>query len=175
MIHVIRELDASDEPAWLRFVGDIPAGEERFLKEDMTGTGAFRRRTEDRGWLVSVDGDEITGAVAVVPGAGWSSHVAELRLIVGGSRRGRGLGRALACRGLLRAFELACTHVYVEVVAEQTALVAMFKGLGFQPEALLADFVRDADGEPHDLMLLTHHAEDNWSALTRIGIAGAEA
>ena len=111
------------------------------------------------------------GAVAALPGRGWSSHVAELRLIVGAQHRGRGLGRTLARWGLVKALELGCTHVYVEVVAEQQALVTMFRGLGFQPEALLADFVRDGAGQPHDLMLLTHHAEDNWSALAGLGLA----
>jgi RimJ/RimL family protein N-acetyltransferase len=175
MSHTVRALAPTDEAAWLRFAADIPAGEERFLKEDIRDLAILERHTATGCWLVALAGDDIAGAVAALPGTGWSQHVAELRLIVGASHRGAGLGRELARCGLRRALELGCTHVYVEVVAEQTALVGMFAKLGFQPEALLADFVRDGAGDPHDLMILTHHAEDNWSAMAGIGLAEAGA
>jgi GNAT superfamily N-acetyltransferase len=171
---VIRRLQQTDRPAWHRFLTQIPSGEERFLKQDLTDAAEFERWVEHPGWLVAVDGDEIEGAAAALPGTGWSRHVAELRLIVAGPRRGRGLGRALAQRGLLTALELGCSHVYVEVVAAQQALIDMFGKMGFQPEALLADFVRDSDGNPHDLLLLTHRTAENWSALAGLGFADAE-
>jgi RimJ/RimL family protein N-acetyltransferase len=171
----IRRLTAADGPAWAGFVADIPPGDERFFKEDLSDPATFERGTRDPGWLVAVCDDSVAGAVSALPGTGWSSHVAELRLIVGGSHRGHGIGRELARRGLIATLELGCTHVYVEVVAEQAALVAMFSKLGFLPEALLADFVLDGDGEPHDLMLLTHRVTDNWSALAGLGLAEAGA
>lgn len=174
MPQLVRRLNAGDRPAWVRFLADVPPGEERFLKEDVTDPATFERWTHDPGRLVAVVDAEIAGAVAALPGTGWSSHVAELRLIVADAHRGRGLGRELARHGLITALERGCTHIYVEVVAEQAALVAMFRKLGFQPEALLADFVRDGVGEPHDLMLLTHHAADNWSALAGLGLAEAD-
>jgi ribosomal protein S18 acetylase RimI-like enzyme len=167
----VRRVNAGDRPAWARFLADVPAGEERFFKDDVSDPATFTRWLHDPGRLVAVAEADIAGAVAALPGTGWSSHVAELRLIVGGSHRGRGLGRRLARHGLAKALALGCTHVYVEVVAEQAALVAMFRTLGFQPEALLADFVRDGTGETHDLMVLTHNAADNWSALAGLGLA----
>lgn len=170
----VRRPEPGDWPAWLRFVDDVPRGEDRFLKEDLRDRAGFEQWTRDPGWLVAVSGDEVVGAASVVPGQGWSSHVAELRLVVGGSHRGRGIGVELARRGLATALELGCTHVYVEVVAEQEALLSMFKGLGFRPEAILEDFVRDGAGEPHDLMLLTHHAAENWSALSGLGLEEAD-
>lgn len=173
MTLVVRGLEPGDQPAWRRFAADIPPGEERFLKEDLADEACFERWLSEGTWLVAVDGDQIVGAVSALPGHGWSKHVAELRLVVGGSHRGRGTGQELARHGLSRALELGCTHVYVEVVAEQEALISMFRSLGFRPEAVLEDFVRDSAGEPHDLMLLTHHAAENWSALSGIGLAEA--
>ena len=41
----------------------------------------------------------------------------------------------------------------------------MFKSLGFQIEALLAEFVRDGADNGHEPVLLSHLAESNWSAL----------
>lgn len=174
MTMTVRQLEADDRPAWLRFVGDIPQGEERFFKEDLADSTSFERWVQSPCRSVAVEGGAIVGSISALPGQGWSSHVAELRLVVGGSFRGRGLGRQLAQQGLTTALQLECTHVFVEVVAEQEALISMFRSLGFRPEAILEDFVRDAAGVHHDLMLLTHSAADNWSALAGLGLAEGE-
>lgn len=173
MTLVVRGLEPGDRSAWLRFVDDIPTGEERFFKEDLTDEASFQRWLHEGSWVVALDGDDVVGAVSALPGHGWSRHVAELRLVVGGSHRGRGTGQELARHGLTRALELGCTHVYVEVVAEQEGLISMFRSLGFRPEAVLEDFVRDSHGESHDLMLLTHHAAENWATLAGLGLAEA--
>ena len=62
----------------------------------------------------------------------------------------------MACAALVEAHDLQCSQVYVEVVAEQEALIAMFQDMAFEPAALLPDFVRDGAGDFHDLVLLTH-------------------
>ena len=46
----------------------------------------------------------------------------------------------------------------------------MFQDLGFEPEALLSDFVRDGAGEFHDLMLLTHRADEQLSRQQVLGL-----
>jgi RimJ/RimL family protein N-acetyltransferase len=160
------------------FVGQVPEGEQRFLKEDLADIQALLA-----GWMhemraeriFALDGDEIVGSAQALPQVGWSSHVAELRLIVAASHRGRGLGRELARRALIAAIELGCSQVYVEVVAEQEALVAMFQELGFAPEALLRDFVRDSEGESHDLMILTHHVDEQWGHMEALGLGDVSA
>ncbi len=114
---------------------------------------------------------DIVGLAGAFAGSGWSSHVAELRVIVGAGHRRRGVGRTLARAALIEALELDCSQAYVEVVAEQDALVAMFQDLGFEPEALLADFVRDGAGEFHDLMLLTHRADEQLGRQQVLGLA----
>jgi len=59
----------------------------------------------------------------------------------------------------------------VEVVADQSPAVALFQGLGFEPEALLRDHVRDRSGDLRDLMVLAHHVMERWADLATIGIA----
>jgi L-amino acid N-acyltransferase YncA len=80
------------------------------------------------------------------------------------------MGRALARAALIEALELGCSHTYVEVVAEQEGLVEMFQDMGFEPEALLQDFVRDTAGDYHDLMLLTHRADEAWGRSRLVGL-----
>jgi hypothetical protein len=61
--------------------------------------------------------------------------------------------------------------VTVEALAEQQGVIDLFRGLGFVPEALLADQVRDASGETHDLIVLSHPVQGAWS---RLDVVGAE-
>ena len=92
-------------------------------------------------------------------------------MIVDPERRGRGIGRALARHAVLQALELGLTKMVVEVVADQEPTIAMFRSLGFDPEALLKDHVRDAGGELRDLMILAHYAvEESHAAMAAVGI-----
>ena len=120
---------------------------------------------------LAVDDGEVVGYVAVVPLHGWSSHVGEVRVIVDPEHRGRGIGRALARRAVLEALELGLTKMVVEVIADQEPTIAMFRSLGFDPEALLTDHVRDRAGELRDLMILAHSVEEQWSSMVVAGIA----
>ena len=110
--------------------------------------------------------------MAVVPLHGWSSHVGEVRVIVDPDRRGRGIGRALARRAVLEAVELDLRKMVVEVVADQEPTIAMFRSLGFDPEALLTDHVRDQSGALRDLMILAHSVEEQWSSMAVAGHRG---
>ena len=127
-------------------------------------------RSAKRVQLVAVEGGEVIGYVAVVPLHGWSSHVGEVRVIVDPDRRGRGIGRALARHAVLGAVELELRKMVVEVVADQEPTIAMFRSLGFDPEALLTDHVRDQSGALRDLMILAHSVQEQWSSMAVAGI-----
>jgi L-amino acid N-acyltransferase YncA len=168
----IRKVRADDEPAVERFVSRIPQGDRTFFKEDVTGPDVVGFWTR-RGGLttVAVENGEILGYGAVIPLQGWSSHVGEVRVIVDPDQRKRGVGRALARRAVLSALELGLAKMVVEVIADQEPTIALFRSLGFDPEALLEDHVRDHDGELHDLMILAHSVEESWGSMVSTGIA----
>src|SRR3954454_9867217 len=169
-----RPIAAGDESALQRFFARIPEADRTFLKEDVDDPdviAAWARPGLAR--TIAVEDGEVVGSVAVVPLHGWSSHVGELRLIVDPARRGRGVGRALARRAVLEALDLGLQKLVVEVIAAQEPAIAMFRSLGFEPEALLTDHVRDRAGELRDLMVLSHSVEEQWSAMIRSGIADA--
>jgi ribosomal protein S18 acetylase RimI-like enzyme len=119
---------------------------------------------------VAIDSGEVVAYAAVMPGVAWSSHVGELRLIVAPSHRRRGLGHTVARHCLASALEDGLAKVVVEVVADQASTISLFQGLGFVVEALLADHVLDADGNLHDLVVLSHHADDIRSMLATMGL-----
>jgi ribosomal protein S18 acetylase RimI-like enzyme len=168
----IRPLEAGDETAVDLFLDRIPEGDRTFFKEDVSDPAVraawFRPGTAR---LLAVEGDTVVGYVAVVPLAGWSRHVGELRVVVDPARRGLGIGQALTRRAMLEALTLGLTKMVIEVRADHESRIEMFRALGFVPEALLADHVRDHAGGVHDLMMLAHSVEA-WNA--SIEVAGIQ-
>jgi L-amino acid N-acyltransferase YncA len=159
--------------ALLRFFAALPEGDLTFIKEDVTDPSTVRSWTSGEaagGRWVAVEGDEVSGYVAVRPLPGWSDHVGEVRLVVAPSARGSGLGRELTRRALVEAVGSGLSKLVVEIVAEQGAALALFTELGFTGEALLVDHIRDRNGELRDLMVLAHHVGQTWSGMDTVGV-----
>ena len=166
-----RPIEPGDEPALTRFFARIPDSDRTFLKEDIDDpevVAAWARPGAAR--VIAVDDGEVVGSVAIVPLHGWSSHVGEVRLVVDPEHRGRGIGRGLARQAVVEALNLGLAKLMVEVISDQTALIGMFRALGFEPEALLADHVRDRSGEVRDLMVLANNVESQFSSMAVAGI-----
>jgi len=170
----VRPLAPGDAAAFARFADDIPDGERRFVKESLeTSDAGFAAMLAQPGvhrLVAEGPNEEILGLAGVFLGRGWSAHVGELRVLVAADHRREGVGRALATAALVTALQDGCSHAYIEVVAEQDGLVAMFQDLGFEPEALLSDFVRDGEGNFHDLMLMTHRVADQYGRQAVLGL-----
>lgn len=169
----IRPLDGSMAEALQAFFARIPEGDRTFFKEDVMDPDTVTGWTTDSRSrrLVAVDDDGgIIGYVALIPGVAWSSHVAELRLVISPDHRRQGLGRELARHGLLAALDQGLKKVVVEVVADQVGSITMFERLGFEGEALLKDHVCNRDGQLRDLLVLAHAVDGTWSSMAATGI-----
>lgn len=160
-----------------RFFAALPDEDVAFMKEDVRDPEVVRGFVEGDGaarrWVVE-HGGEVVAYAAMRPLVGWSDHVAELRLAVGPSQRRQGLGRRLAQTVLLAALEDGRSKVVVEVVAEQESAASMFRGLGFEGEALPRDHVRDRAGTLRDVLVLAHFADETSSALSTMGAGEQE-
>ena len=168
----IRHLESGDERALRRFFARIPEGDRTFFKEDIDDLEVVARWTTPGDTRsIAVEGDEVLGSVAVARLRGWSSHVGEVRVIVDPAHRGRGIGRALARAAILDALELGLRKLVVEVVAEEDSTIAMFRSLGFDPEALLTNHVRDQAGDLRDLLILAQDVDDSFRAMVTTGLA----
>jgi ribosomal protein S18 acetylase RimI-like enzyme len=168
----IRPIEAGDSPALSSFFERIPESDRTFLKEDVGDPRVLAEWVQpDTGRTLALEGDEVVGALAVVPLVGWSSHVGEVRLVVDPEHRGRGIGRRLARQAVLDAVDLGLGKLVVEVIADQGPLIAMFRGLGFEPEALLTDHVRDRSGQTRDLIVLANSVDEQFAAMSAAGLA----
>jgi L-amino acid N-acyltransferase YncA len=167
----ITQLDPDARAAVERFLARVPEGDRTFFKEDVTDADvldAWTRPGSTR-WLAVEDG-EVIGYAAVIPLQGWSSHVGEVRVVVDAEHRHRGIGGALARHVLRRGLELGLSKFVVEVVAEEEGTVALFRSLGFEPEALLRDHVRDRSGRVRDLLILAHPVGEAYAGLVASGV-----
>jgi ribosomal protein S18 acetylase RimI-like enzyme len=168
----IRPVRPGDDAGLACFLQRIPEADRTFLKEDVTDPEVVVRWSHPGdARSIAIEDGEVAGYVAVVPLHGWSSHVGEVRIVVHPDQRGRGIGRALARRAVLDALELGLAKLVVEVIADQEALIGMFRGLGFEPEALLTDHVRDRSGELRDLMVLANTVEEQFAGIGATGIS----
>jgi hypothetical protein len=66
--------------------------------------------------------------------------------------------------------EAGLAKVTVEILADQQAVAALFRGLGFVGEALLTEQVRDDAGQLHDILVLAHPVQSTWATLTTLGV-----
>ena len=168
----IRPIEAGDSPALSDFFERIPESDRTFLKEDVGDPRVLAEWVQpDTGRTIAVEDGQVVGALAVVPLVGWSSHVGEVRLVVDPDHRGRGIGRRLAHQAVLDAVDMGLGKLVVEVISDQAPLIAMFRGLGFEPEALLTDHVRDRSGQTRDLIVLANSVDEQFAALSAAGVA----
>jgi ribosomal protein S18 acetylase RimI-like enzyme len=170
----LRRFTPDDAEMVTRFLQQLPEGDLTFFKEDVEPETVGRWSANDRvpRWLVVGSDGEPQAMLAIVPGALWSSHVGELRLVVGQDYRRRGLGRRLARYGLAEAVRLGLSKVVVEVVADKDGDINMFTSIGFEPEALLRDHIRDREGTVRDLVLLSHEVAARSASMDVIGLGG---
>ncbi len=168
----LEALEAQHVPALRAFFERVPASDHSSFAEDVFAPGMVESWLQDtRGRRsVALDGDRVVGYVAVLPLVGWSSHVGSLRVVVDPAERGKGLGRQLARHGLVTGLGLGLSKLVVEVVADAEPAIGMFQDIGFEPEALLRDHVRDKAGELRDLVVLAHLVEGTWAGMAAAGL-----
>jgi ribosomal protein S18 acetylase RimI-like enzyme len=157
------------------FFRRVPESDHNSFAEDILAPGIVESWLDDprARRAVAVEGEKVIGYVAVLPLHGWSAHVGSLRVVVDPASRGQGVGRALARSGLMTGLELGLSKIVVEVVVDAVPAIGMFEALGFEPEALLRDHVRDRAGDLRDLVVLAHLVEGTWSGMATAGLEDA--
>lgn len=168
----ISPFSATDVDEVWAFFQRVPERDRTFVKEPVNDLADVKAWVGDVRAMRSIarrDGD-IVGYVGVLRGVGWSSHVGEIRLVVDPALRRQGIGQRLAWHAVRVAVELGLKKLVVEVVAAHESTIALFTGLGFRPEALLVDQVRDPTGDFADLVVLANHIDVDWEIMATIGL-----
>jgi L-amino acid N-acyltransferase YncA len=168
-----------DREAMLRFARALPQHDLLFLRRDICEPAGVEEWLSDiaRGQvttLLAVADDVLVGYVTLHRNTlRWSRHVAELRVAVSAESRGAGLGRALTEAAFRVALEEGIEKIVARMTPDQVGAIAVFEGLGFRPEAVLRDEVKDRDGNPHDLLVMSHRVADFQGMLDAYGVSAA--
>ena len=161
----IRLMNAEDRDAVLSFARSLPEEDLLFLRVDLTDEAVVddwvkSLATGHSTSLVAYDGGRLVGYATVhrTP-APWTRRVGEIRVNVGPSHRGEGLGRNLTGQIFDVARELGLKKLMATMTTDQHGAQAAFRRLGFVPEALLADYAEDRNGMSHDLVIMSYDVD----------------
>lgn len=158
----IRPLNEDDRAALLAFGQALPQDDLLYFEDDFQSPEIIGRlvnahQAENWRQTVAVADGEIVGYSSVRRLHGWSSHVADIVLLVSPKCRRSGVGVALAQATFKAARDLGASKVIVEMLEEQQAGRAIFERLGFRVEGTLSKHARDRQGKYHNLLILSYH------------------
>lgn len=157
----LRPLSASDSESVMAFAARMPLHDLLFLQRDIRNPKVVSAWIEqvERGQihsLLAIGAEGIEGCTAlVIDDLSWSPHVAEIRILIGPDSRRTGLGRLLAEECIATARDLNVEKLFVRLTPDQDGALNLFEDMGFLPEALLREHVRDAAGVTHDIAIMS--------------------
>ncbi len=157
----IRPLAPGDATELLAFFSRIPEEDRFFFKEDVTSPEVTST------WAEEIDYDRVVPLVGLVDGeivadatlhrhrAGARRHIGEIRVVVDPRYRNMGLGTLMIREVVDIAYDNAMDGVLFELAkGKEENAIAVAKSLGFQELTSLPGFIKDLEGQPHDLVLL---------------------
>ena len=155
----LRLMTTGDGPALMAFARALPPHDTLFMRRDITRQSGIDMWIKDieNAVIYSVLAEDKQGVVGYstinLTDLEWTSHVADLRVATASRARGKGLGRLLAREAFNIALALGIEKLFARMTPDQEGARVLFQELGFQPEALLKDHIKDRDGNYHDLLL----------------------
>jgi RimJ/RimL family protein N-acetyltransferase len=175
----LRLMTEADAAGVLAFAQALPAHDLLFLPRDITQPKVMDAwaRAIVRGTILSVlalRGEVVLGCAGVIRDPhSWSVHVGEVRVLLSPALRGGGVGQQLAQEACALALELGLEKLVAQMTVDQRGAIAVFQALGFRPEALLTQHVKDRQGVAHDIVVLSHHAAQVEAQLQAYGMTEA--
>ncbi len=154
----IEALTTQHRDALAVFVAGISARDRVFVDRTLISqvkVASWTQAVPERRLVAVEDDGSVSGLLTVSRGIGWSSHTADVRLVVHSDHRGKGVGGALAAAGVELANSMGVRKLSVETIAANAGGQATFVALGFEVEAQLRGQVIDDAGHLHDMVILS--------------------
>ncbi len=158
---VVRPSAAEDINPLLEFFSRLPEDDRLHLRVDVTQREVMRRRMLPRPhWevvrLIGEFGDRVVAESSIAHRTyGFESHVGEVRVLVAPDFRGTGLATYLGRQLFAHAMLMDLQKVQACMMADDELAQRFAERLGFEPEGVLNSFVKDVQGNNHDLMVMS--------------------
>ena len=172
----LRLMGAGDATSIHQFFLSLPQRDLMFLQRDETDGAEIDAwvqeiaRGEALTILAEADGTLLGESTLHHSRVPWTRHVGTVRVITDSAQRGRGLGRLLLEEMFSLAARRGVEKFVAEMTVEQIPAIRLFEQLGFREEGRFRSYVKDRQGVPHDLVVMTH----DRPALASTGTATAE-
>ncbi|HNR30551.1 MAG TPA: GNAT family N-acetyltransferase [Candidatus Hydrogenedentes bacterium] len=157
-----------DRDRMLRFTQSLPADDVMFLRKDITQPVIIDdwiekiRRGATKTVLAHNEKGDIVGYASLhLDQLLWTRHLGEIRVVISPKLRGIGLGRRLVHEMFEVGRQLKLQRIVVNMRRDQIHVQQMLERLGFKAEALLTDWLMDAAGRTHDLLVMSCRLEES--------------
>lgn len=155
----VRLMTVDDGPALMSFAKQLPPHDTLYMRRNLTSQAGIESWIEDIDnhviySLLAEDSDGVAGFSTIHRNTlEWTRHVADIRVATAPRARRTGLGRYLVREGFNLALSLGVERLLARMTPDQEGARVLFEELGFTPEALLKDYVKDRDGNYHDMLI----------------------
>jgi len=168
---VVRPLVKEDNDALLAFFRALPREDREKLKDDVTKPEVISHWTDNIDYesviaILAFCDDKIIGDATLHRTTfGWSTHVGEIRIVTSQEFRAQGLGRLLLRELFFIALVLQLDKLIAQMPEEQAAARKVFRTLGFEQEAVLKNQIKDLEGRPHNLVIMSQEVIAFWKKI----------
>ena len=158
----LKLIDETVRDELITFARSLPHHDTLFLRMDITDPKVVDEwlHNVEQGRTITIlayDGATLAGWVSLHHNEVlWTRHVGEIRTIIGPEYRNIRLGSRLVEEMFEVAKDLGLKKITAQMTADQRGARASFERVGFHPEALLADYVIDAEGRTHDMLIMSY-------------------
>ncbi len=171
----VRLMARADKEQILEFARSLPQDDLLFLRTDITDPAVIDEWVDhvEKGTTITLLAEMVNietvlsepsvrikelaayASVHLSP-VRWTRSIGELRINIAPTYRSIGLGRRLTAEIFAVAKSVGLRKITAQMTADQSGARAVFEKLGFQVEAVLADWVEDRRGRSRDLIVMTH-------------------
>jgi N-acetylglutamate synthase-like GNAT family acetyltransferase len=165
---VFRLMSAADRGAMLKFTQHLPESDLMWLRMDITKPAIVGQWVDniEQGSTITVlalEGAAVVGYASIHHNRQmWMRHLGEMRMLVRDDfRADSALEQRLVNEVFQLANEMGLYRVFIHIPTDQPHVRVLYEQLGFQPEALLTDWLMTEDGKLHDLIIMSHHLKES--------------
>lgn len=158
---VLRRPTLDDLERSLEFYRALPPEDRRYLRLDVTSRDVIEQRIRqalrgDHVRLMALVNERMVGlGILELAHDLWTRDSGEIRVVVAREFRRRGLASLLISDLFLIAQQMKLKRVLVKMAAPQTAIRAVCERLGFHLDAVLPHYIKDAEGNDQDLIVMS--------------------
>lgn len=176
----LRPMRPDDRDRLCTFFRTVSSRDRRFFKHDVT------QREVITSWCTKLNYAQVLPILAVVTDGehekviadgtlhterrGWSTHVAEIRMVIGARYRKKGLGRIMLRELYDLAIARGIAKIQSAVRADDESSLFQLKRLGFKKEAVFRRHAVDTQGRKHDVVVMYDDLSELWDSMDDLNI-----